>query len=80
MYINMNYMKSIAQMAGFQWLLPVVLLLQGLRPGGLCLRPVQASSSRDPISKIEKWAECVAQVVECLLCKFKNLVLFESKL
>jgi hypothetical protein len=35
------------------------------------LRPAQANSLQDPISKItrEKWTGGVAQAVECLLCK-----------
>jgi hypothetical protein len=39
------------------------------------MRPAQANSSQDPISKIiiEKWVDGVAQVVKCLLCKHEVL-------
>jgi hypothetical protein len=39
------------------------------------LRPIQANSSRDPISKITraKWTGGVAQAVECMLCKHETL-------
>jgi hypothetical protein len=39
------------------------------------LRPAQANSSQDPISKItrEKWTGGVAHTIECLLCMHKAL-------
>jgi hypothetical protein len=52
--------------AGCLWLMPVILATWEAE-----IRPAQANSLKDPISKITraKWTEGVVQEVECLLCK-----------
>jgi hypothetical protein len=69
--------KKLWQVTRHWWLMPVILTTWEAKIGweNQSLRPAQANSSQDPISKItrEKWTGGVAQAVEYLYCKHKAL-------
>jgi hypothetical protein len=57
------------------WLMPVILATWEAKIRRLTVRPTQANSSKDPVSKItrEKWTASVAQLIEHPLCKHRVL-------